>query len=122
ATVETEAYLGATDTPSHAYGGRRPRRTETMYRLGGMAYVYFVYGMHHQFNVVTGPEGVPHAVLVRAVEPVEGVELMRVRRPLRKDRELTNGPGKLCQALGIERKFDGEDLLGRRVWLEEADA
>jgi DNA-3-methyladenine glycosylase len=84
-----------------------------------VAYVYFVYGMHYQFNVVTGPEELPHAVLVRAVEPSEGVEWMRRRRPVRKDRELTSGPGKLCQALGIDRSFDGADLLGRRVWIEE---
>jgi len=120
--VEVEAYCGVEDRASHAYGGRRTPRTETMYRAGGVAYVYFVYGMHHQFNVVTGPEGLPHAVLVRAVEPVEGIELMRRRRPLRKDRDLTSGPGKLCQALGIERSYDGEDLLGRRVWLEETDS
>jgi DNA-3-methyladenine glycosylase len=117
--VEVEAYCGVEDRASHAYGGRRTARTETMYRAGGVAYVYFVYGMHHQFNVVNGPEGVPHAVLVRAVEPFEGIELMRRRRPARTDRELTSGPGKLCRALGIDRSFDGEDLLGRRVWLEE---
>src|SRR5947209_2162028 len=120
--VEVEAYCGVEDRASHAYAGRRTARTETMYRAGGAAYVYFVYGMHHQFNVVTGPEDVPHAVLVRAVEPAEGVELMRRRRPARKDRELTSGPGKLCRALGIDRSFDGEDLLGRRVWLEETDS
>jgi DNA-3-methyladenine glycosylase len=117
--VEVEAYCGVEDRASHAYGGRRTARTETMYAEGGVAYVYFIYGMHYQFNVVTGPEGLPHAVLVRAVEPAEGVEWMRRRRPARKDRELTSGPGKLCQALGIDRSFDGEDLLGQRVWIEE---
>ena len=74
-----------------------------MYAVGGTAYVFFVYGMHHQFNVVTGPEGLPHAVLVRAVEPEEGIELMRERRPVSKERELTSGPGKLCRALGLDR-------------------
>ena len=118
--VEVEAYLGAEDRAAHSYGGRRTRRTETMYGVGGTAYVFFVYGMHHQFNVVTGPEGLPHAVLVRAVEPEEGIELMRERRHVSKERELTNGPGKLCQALGLDLTFDGEDLTtGRRVWLEE---
>lgn len=118
--VEVEAYLGAEDRAAHSYGGRRTRRTETMYAAGGTAYVFFVYGMHHQFNVVTGPEGLPHAVLVRAVEPEEGVELMRGRRPVRKERELTSGPGKLCRALGLDLSFDGEDLTqGGRVWLEE---
>jgi DNA-3-methyladenine glycosylase len=118
--VEVEAYLGAGDRAAHSYGGRRTRRTETMYAAGGTAYVFFVYGMHHQFNVVTGPEGLPHAVLVRAVEPEEGVESMRGRRPVSKERELTSGPGKLCRALGIDLSFDGEDLTeGGRVWLEE---
>lgn len=118
--VEVEAYLGAGDRAAHSYGGRRTRRTETMYAVGGTAYVFFVYGMHHQFNVVTGPEGLPHAVLVRAVEPDEGVELMRERRPVSKERELTSGPGKLCRALGIDLSFNGEDLTeGGRVWLEE---
>jgi len=118
--VEVEAYLGAEDRAAHSYGGRRTRRTETMYAVGGTGYVFFVYGMHHQFNVVTGPEGLPHAVLVRAVEPEEGIELMRERRPVSKERELTSGPGKLCRALGIDLTFDGEDLAtGGRVWLEE---
>ena len=118
--VEVEAYLGVEDRAAHSYGGRRTRRTETMYAVGGTAYVFFVYGMHHQFNVVTGPAGRPHALLVRAVEPEEGVELMRERRPVSKERELTNGPGKLCRALGIDLTFDGEDLTTRgRVWLEE---
>src|SRR5215208_3696406 len=118
--VETEAYLGAEDRAAHSYGGRRTRRTETMFGVGGTAYVFFVYGMHHQFNVVTGPAGLPHAVLVRAVEPEEGIELMRERRPVSKGRELTSGPGKLCRALGLDLTFDGEDLTeGGRVWLEE---
>jgi len=120
--VEVEAYCGVGDRASHAYGGRRTPRNRSMYRAGGVAYVYFVYGMHHQFNVVTGPEGVPHAVLVRAVEPAEGVEWMRRRRPARSDRELTSGPGKLCQAIGIERTYDGADLLDARVWIEDACA
>ncbi|HEX8187758.1 MAG TPA: DNA-3-methyladenine glycosylase [Pyrinomonadaceae bacterium] len=118
--VEVEAYLGAEDRAAHSYGGRRTRRTETMFGVGGTAYVFFVYGMHHQFNVVTGPAGLPHAVLVRAVEPEEGTGLMRERRPVPKERELTSGPGKLCRALGIDLTFDGEDLAaGTRVWLEE---
>ena len=118
--VEVEAYLGVEDKAAHSYGGRRTRRTETMYAVGGTAYVFFVYGMHHQFNVVTGPEGLPHAVLVRAVEPEEGRELMSARRPVSKERELTSGPGKLCRALGLDLSFDGADLTeGGRVWLEE---
>ena len=118
--VEVEAYLGVEDRAAHSYGGRRTRRTETMFGVGGTVYVFFVYGMHHQFNVVAGPEGQPHAILVRAVEPEEGIELMRERRPVPKERELTSGPGKLCRALGLDLTFDGEDLTtSRRVWLEE---
>src|SRR6266496_6168734 len=98
--VETEAYRGPQDRASHAYGGRRTKRTETMYEIGGTAYVYFVYGMYNQFNVVTNITDIPHAVLVRALEPVEGIELMRTRRRGRSDQRLTNGPGKLCIALG----------------------
>jgi len=120
--VEVEAYLGVEDRAAHSFGGRRTRRTETMYAVGGTVYVFFVYGMHHQFNVVTGPEGLPHAVLVRAVEPEEGVELMRERRAVAKERELTSGPGKLCRALGLDLTFDGADLTGARVWVEETGA
>jgi DNA-3-methyladenine glycosylase len=121
--VEVEAYLGAEDKGAHSYNWRRTARTETMYREGGAVYVFFVYGMHHQFNVVTGPEGQPTAVLVRAVEPEEGIEIMRERRAVSKERELTSGPGKLCKALGIDRSFDGEDLTtSARVWLEDAGA
>lgn len=121
--VEVEAYLGAEDKAAHSYGWRRTARTETMYAKGGTVYVFFVYGMHHQFNVVTGPEGTPTAILVRAVEPEEGIDLMRERRAVPKERELTSGPGKLCKALGIDRSFDREDLTtSTRVWLEDAGA
>ena len=117
--VEVEAYRGPEDRASHAYGGRRTNRTETMYGAGGHAYVYFVYGMYYQFNVVTNALDIPHAILVRAVEPVEGIEIMRERRGPHKDRNLTSGPGKLCIAMKIDRTLDTEDLLGERVWLEE---
>jgi len=117
--VETEAYRGPEDRASHAYNSRRTNRTETMYGRGGTAYVYFVYGMYHQFNVVTNVEDVPHAILVRAVEPVEGLDVIRRRRPGRSEYELTSGPGRLCLALGIDRKLDKADLLGERVWIEE---
>jgi len=117
--VEVEAYRGPEDRASHAFGGRRTKRTETMYRAGGVAYVYFVYGMYYQFNVVSGVEDTPHAILVRALEPVEGVELMRARRHSHPDHNLTNGPGKLCIAMGIDRALNGADLLGDRVWLED---
>jgi len=117
--VEVEAYRGPEDRASHAYGGRRTKRTETMYGAGGVAYVYFVYGMYYQFNVVSGVADVPHAILVRALEPVDGIELMRTRRHGHADHNLTNGPGKLCIAMGIDRQLNGADLCGDRVWLED---
>jgi DNA-3-methyladenine glycosylase len=117
--VETEAYQGPEDKASHAYGNRRTKRTETMFGMGGTAYVYFVYGMYYQFNVVTNTEAIPHAVLIRAVEPDEGIERMRKRRPVKDERNLTSGPGKLCQALGIDRSYNGVDLTGGRIWIED---
>ena len=119
--VEVEAYRGPEDRAAHSYGGRRTRRTEPMYGIGGTAYVFFVYGMYYQFNVVTGVADTPHAVLIRALEPVEGIELMRKRRRSQPDHNLTNGPGKLTIALGIDRSLDGADLLANRVWLEEGE-
>jgi DNA-3-methyladenine glycosylase len=119
--VETEAYRGPQDRASHAYGGRRTNRTETMYALGGAAYVYFVYGMYYQFNVVTNVADIPHAILIRAVEPVAGLAVMRQRRAGQSDRNLTSGPGKLCIALGIDRQLDRADLLGSKVWIEEGE-
>lgn len=119
--VETEAYLGEIDRAAHSFGGRRTARNEVMYGDGGTAYVFFVYGMYFQFNVVCGVAGHPHAILIRGIEPVEGVDLMKLRRPAaKKERDLTSGPGKLCIALGIDRTFNGEDLVGgERVWIEE---
>src|SRR5512132_2043932 len=117
--VETEAYRGPEDRASHAFGGRRTQRTETMYGTGGTAYVYLIYGMYNQFNVVTNVEDVPHAVLVRALEPVEGLDVIRRRRRDRSEYEMTSGPGRLCIAMGIDRALDKADLLGDRVWIEE---
>jgi DNA-3-methyladenine glycosylase len=119
--VETESYIGPEDKASHAYNLRRTARNEAMYKIGGTAYVYFIYGMYYQFNVVTNFEETPHAILIRAVEPFEGIEIMRERRKTKSDKNLTSGPGKLCIALGIDKKLNGEDLLGERVWLEDSD-
>jgi DNA-3-methyladenine glycosylase len=116
--VETEAYLGEIDRAAHSYGCRRTPRNEIMYARGGHVYVFFVYGLYNQFNVVTGPANHPHAILVRAVEPVEGIELMRERRGEMKDRNLTSGPGKMCVALSIDRSLNGEDLRGNHIWIE----
>ena len=117
--VETEAYLGAIDKAAHSYGMRRTKRTETMFAIGGTAYVFFIYGMYYQFNVVVGAVDAPQAILIRAVEPVENTELMRSRRGKMPDKNLTSGPGKLCLALGIDKNYNNADLLGDRVWLEQ---
>jgi len=117
--VETEAYLGVIDRAAHSYGGRRTPRNEAMYGVAGHVYVFFVYGMYYQFNVVCGEIDTPHAILIRAVEPVDGVEIMRERRGEMKDHNLASGPGKLCIALGINKGFNGEDLMCERVWLED---
>lgn len=109
--VEAEAYEGPEDRAAHSFGGRRTARTEAMFGPPGHAYVFFLYGMHWNFNVVTGPVGSPCAVLLRAVEPVAGQALMARRRGREAtDRELTNGPAKLCQAFGISREHYGQDL------------
>lgn len=115
--VEVEAYLGSQDPASHAYRGPSPR-TAAMFKEGGHCYVYFVYGMHHCVNIVTGPGGTAGAVLIRAVEPLQGVSVMRERRAPAPDIALTNGPGKLCQALAINLEVNGEDLRhSQRLWL-----
>ena len=120
--VETEAYLGANDLASHARRGLRSPRNESMYLEGGHAYVYFTYGMHWCMNVVTQEAGLAEAVLLRAAEPVRGVEVMRERRPkAKKDHDLMNGPGKICMALDIDRRLDGESLRGDALWLSARD-
>lgn len=116
--VETEAYAGIIDRASHAYGGRRTRRTEVMFGRPGTAYVYLCYGIHHLFNVVTNKTDVPHAVLIRAVEPMEGISLMLERTGKDKlDATLTRGPGNVSKALGIHTNDSGVDLLGERIFI-----
>lgn len=118
--TETEAYAGVVDKASHAYGGRRTNRTDTMYAQGGTGYVYLCYGIHHLFNVVTNVEGTPHAVLIRGVKPLEGIDIIRERRKFPKnDKLLSAGPGTVSQALGILTKHDRTDLLGNTIWIED---
>lgn len=122
--VEAEAYVGPADRAAHSYRGRPTRRTRAMFGPPGRAYIFFVYGMHYCFNVVAAGEGEPEAVLIRALALVEGVELMASRRRLAVRTasdlvRLTNGPGKLCAALGIDMDLYGADLTGDRLFIEE---
>ncbi len=120
--TETEAYRGRDDKASHAYNNRITKRTATMFREGGCAYVYLCYGIHHLFNVVTGPEGVANAVLIRAIEPADNIPVIQQRRNIDKIKpQLTAGPGVMSMALGIRTDLDGEDLLNTNapVWIED---
>jgi DNA-3-methyladenine glycosylase len=118
--VEVEAYRGPLDRAAHSFGGRRTERTEVMFGQAGIAYVFFVYGMHCLFNVVTGKRNEPQAVLIRAVEPQNGQASMASRRGHPGDiRMLTNGPGRLCQALGIDRFHNGVDLCRPPLYFAE---
>ncbi|MGN6397144.1 MAG: DNA-3-methyladenine glycosylase [Mucilaginibacter sp.] len=118
--VETEAYNGAIDRASHAYGNRLTPRTKTMFMQGGVAYVYLCYGIHEMFNIVVAEEGTPHAILVRAVHPTEGLETMQSRRnmPVLKP-TITMGPGSVAKALGISRAINAFDLTGDTIWIED---
>ncbi len=116
--VEVEAYNGVVDRASHAYSGRRTRRTEIMYGPGGSAYVYLIYGIHHLFNVVTNKKDIPHAVLVRALEPLEGIPLMLQRTGKPKlDHTLTRGPGNLSRAMGLMTLHTGSSLQGDEIYI-----
>ena len=117
--VETEAYLGLKDPCCHSFKGRPTQRTEVMYRKGGYAYVYFTYGMHYCFNVVTAQEGEPEAVLVRALEPMKGLTQMQENRGYPSLKNLLSGPAKLCQAMEITTKLSGESLIGDILFLEK---
>jgi len=118
--VEVEAYIGEEDRACHAACGRTSRNA-VMYGPPGHAYVYFIYGMHHCLNIVTEREGFPAAVLIRALEPLEGLPIMRANRPGHPDRRLTNGPAKLCQALRVDRTLNGVDMCVPEVLWVEAD-
>lgn len=120
--VETEAYAGITDRASHAFGDRKTARTEVMYRSGGIAYVYFSYGMHHLFNVVTAAAGIPHAVLIRGLIPLVGEAFMKQRRGGKVDlADMANGPAKLTKSMGITLKHNCLSLDGDVIWFEYAE-
>ncbi len=118
--IETEAYRGTEDKASHAYSGNPTPRTQAMFEKGGIAYVYLCYGMHHLLNVVTNTKDIPHAVLIRAIKPTHGIDTMLVRRSKKSQGiSLTNGPGTVCQALGITKQENGLSFLSDRIWIED---
>lgn len=120
--TETEAYDGVIDKACHAYGGRNTSRTATMYSAGGVTYVYLCYGIHHLLNVVSGKAGNPQAVLIRAIEPTDGLELMLRRRKMQKlEPRITAGPGALSQALGIDKQLNAKDLSADEIWIENGN-
>lgn len=117
--VEVEAYLGPLDAAAHSYKAPKSNRTIIQYNEGGYAYVYFIYGMYHCMNIVTNKVDIPEVVLIRAIEPVDGIELMKQRRQIEKVKDLCNGPGKLCQAMGINKSHYGMDLCQGILYLEQ---
>ncbi|MDR3132760.1 MAG: DNA-3-methyladenine glycosylase [Prevotellaceae bacterium] len=119
--TETEAYAGVTDRASHAYGGRRTKRTEIMFREGGHAYIYLCYGMYSLFNVVTNAAGIPHAVLIRGARACSGIEIMLQRTGKTKPTgDLLSGPGKLAKAMGLHYSQTGTPLAGSTIWIEDS--
>jgi DNA-3-methyladenine glycosylase len=117
--VETEAYAGPKDKASHAFGNRRTERTEIMFAPGGVSYIYLCYGLHHMFNIITGPPESPEAVLVRAVRITAGHDLVRQRRPGVPEKQWASGPGRVCAALAIGMDHYGADLMGEAIWIED---
>jgi DNA-3-methyladenine glycosylase len=118
--TETEAYNGAIDRASHAFGNRKTPRTQIMYEQGGIAYIYLCYGIHEMLNVVTSVEGQPHAILIRAIEPTTGIDIMLARRNmLTLKPNITAGPGSVAKALGIDRKLNGISLQSDTLWIED---
>lgn len=118
--VETEAYAGVVDRASHAYGNRLTPRTQTMYMQGGVAYVYLCYGIHEMLNIVTAAEGRPHAILIRAINPTTGIDMMQYRRNMAVVKpNITSGPGSVAKALGISRKINAISLQSETLWLED---
>lgn len=120
--VEVEAYNGSMDKASHSFGGRRTKRNEIMYAEGGVAYVYLCYGIHHLFNVVTNTREIPHAILIRALEPIDGIdEMLRRVGKTKLDNTLTRGPGNLSKALGLSTFHSGQSLLSKELYIASDD-
>ncbi len=117
--VEVEAYSGLCDKAAHSYKNLRTKRTEIQFKEGGYAYTYMIYGMHICMNIVTNKADVPEALLIRALEPIEGLELMKQRRGILNEKQLCNGPGKLSQAMGISMENYGDDLCGESFYLDD---
>jgi len=119
--VETEAYNGAVDRASHAFGNRNTPRTSTMFMEGGITYVYLCYGIHEMFNIVTSRQGHPQAILIRAIEPTTGIEMMLARRGMEKLKpNITSGPGSVAKALGISRKINAFSLQSDTIWIADS--
>src|SRR5688572_10216408 len=117
---ETEAYNGVVDKASHAYGGRRTNRTETMYGSGGTSYIYLCYGIHHLFNVVTNVQEIPHAVLIRGIVPVDGIQEILKRKKLQKEKNRMGiGPGNVSTCLGLHTGLNNTPLSGSKIWIED---
>lgn len=118
--VETEAYKGPEDVGSHAYNHRRTNRNDIMYSAGGVVYMYICYGIHDMLNIVTGPENTAHAILIRAIQPTEGLDVMRERRKVRnEDSRLCRGPGALAKALALKKVHNGISLQDNEIWIED---
>ena len=115
--VETESYFGRDDDASHSFGGKVTPRNKIMYERAGLIYVYFIYGMHWCFNVVTSKKGDPQAVLIRALQPLEGIEVMKRKRGISDTKRLTNGPCKWTKSFGIDSKFSGKDITGDEIFI-----
>ena len=119
--VETEAYKGSVDKAAHTFGGRRTPRTEIVFHGGGFAYIYLVYGMYNCFNITANIPGNPECVLLRALQPLDGIDIMQARRKTSRAENLCSGPGKLCAAMGITRALYGEDLCGEKLYVLDND-
>ncbi len=116
--VETEAYSWR-EKGCHAYGNKMTARNASMFNMGGCAYVYLCYGIHNMVNIVTNEEGVADAILIRALEPIDGIDIMKERIGIASEKRITSGPGKLAKAMGIDRSFDGKDLTGKSIWIAD---